>query len=71
MHTSAPSSSSSCVENMGPDHVKFIETVNKYIDKITAHVNNNDKVYMHSLNYIKFLFFSHLNSTNIRISYRI
>ncbi|KAM3724316.1 Armadillo repeat-containing protein [Dirofilaria immitis] len=43
MHTSAPSSSSSCVENMGPDHVKFIETVNKYIEKITAHVNNIDK----------------------------
>lgn len=45
MHTSAPSSSSSsCIENMGPDHLKFIETVNKYIEKITAHVNNSDKV---------------------------
>uniref|UniRef100_A0A8R1U2H7 Uncharacterized protein n=1 Tax=Onchocerca volvulus TaxID=6282 RepID=A0A8R1U2H7_ONCVO len=43
MHTSAPSSSSSCIENMGPDHIKFIETVNKYIEKITAHVNNTDK----------------------------
>ncbi|VIO90878.1 Uncharacterized protein BM_BM9099 [Brugia malayi] len=43
MHTSAPSSSSSCIENVGPDHIKFIETVNKYIEKITAHVNNTDK----------------------------
>ncbi|VDN05540.1 unnamed protein product [Thelazia callipaeda] len=43
MHTSAPSSSSSCIENMGPDHVKFIETVNKYIEKITVHVNHVDK----------------------------
>ncbi|VDK24598.1 unnamed protein product [Anisakis simplex] len=44
-HSSAPSSSSSCVENVDPNkREEYAKAIDNYLDKINANINTNDKV---------------------------
>uniref|UniRef100_A0A9J2PAI8 Armadillo repeat-containing domain-containing protein n=1 Tax=Ascaris lumbricoides TaxID=6252 RepID=A0A9J2PAI8_ASCLU len=43
-HSSAPSSSSSCVENVDPNkREKYAQAVDNYLDKINSNINTSDK----------------------------
>lgn len=51
-HSSAPSSSSSCAENVDPNRTEYTHFVNGYLDKINANLSSADKVDFMHINFV-------------------